>query len=163
MKTLFRTLLWLSLIVWIGAEIFFPIVAAVTFITLQPDTHRAGAIVGALLRVLHGMGLVSGLVGMALLALASAWRIFNARQVLAPMLLLTAMIGLTAYSQFALVPAMDRDRIAVGGSIAEADQNQPSRIHFERLHKQSEGIEGAILLMGIGVVVLVAYAESART
>ena len=58
MKTLFRTLLYLSLIVWLGAEIFFPVVAAVTFQTLQPDTHTAGTIVGTLLRILHGTGIV---------------------------------------------------------------------------------------------------------
>ena len=59
MKTLFRTLLYLALMVWLGAEIFFPIVAATTFGVLQPNTHTAGAIVGQLLRILHGMGLVS--------------------------------------------------------------------------------------------------------
>ena len=70
MKTLLRTLLSLSLIVWIGAEIFFPIVAAVTFNKLRPDTHTAGTIVGQLIRILHGMGLVSGMVALAVLALA---------------------------------------------------------------------------------------------
>ena len=66
MKTLYRTLLYLALIVWLGAEIFFPIVAAITFQTLRPDTHTAGTIVGHLLRILHGMGLVSGMVALAL-------------------------------------------------------------------------------------------------
>jgi hypothetical protein len=70
MKTLLRTLLYLALVVWLGAEIFFPIVAAITFQTLTPDTHKAGSIVGELLRILHGMGLVSGMVALALLALA---------------------------------------------------------------------------------------------
>jgi len=67
MKTLFRALFYLALIVWVGAEIFFPIVAAITFQTLLPNTHAAGAIVGHLLRILHMMGLVSGLVALALL------------------------------------------------------------------------------------------------
>jgi hypothetical protein len=58
MKTLLRTLLFLSLIVWIGAEIFFPIVAAITFGSLPGSTHTAGTIVGQLLRILHGMGIV---------------------------------------------------------------------------------------------------------
>ena len=69
MKTFLRTLLYLSLIVWLGAEIFFPVVAAITFMTLRPDTHTAGTIVGQLLRILHGMGLVSGMVALALLVL----------------------------------------------------------------------------------------------
>jgi len=72
LKTLLRTLLYLALIVWLGAEIFFPVVAAITFTTLRPDTHTAGQIVGQLLRILHGMGMVSGMVALALLALAPA-------------------------------------------------------------------------------------------
>ena len=92
MKTVLRTLLYLALIVWLGAEIFFPVVAAITFMTLQPDTHTAGAIVGQLLRILHNMGLVSGVVALALLALAPSWGIYRSKTVLAPMILLVLMI-----------------------------------------------------------------------
>ena len=94
MKTFLRTLLYLSLIVWLGAEIFFPVVAAITFMTLRPDTHTAGTIVGQLLRILHGMGLVSGMVALALLALAPALGMYKPRAVLAPMALLVLMIAL---------------------------------------------------------------------
>ena len=59
MRILLRTLLYLSLIVWLGAEVFFPVVAQVAFATLKPDTHAAGAIVAELLRILHRMGLVA--------------------------------------------------------------------------------------------------------
>jgi hypothetical protein len=127
MKTLFRTLLYLALMVWLGAEIFFPIVAATTFGVLQPNTHTAGAIVGQLLRILHGMGLVSGMVALALLALAPAWGLYKPRTVLAPMILLIAMIASTVYSQFAVIPAMELDRIAAGGAIDAADAANPSR------------------------------------
>ena len=67
MKTLLRTLLFLALIVWLGAEIFFPIVAATTFETLRPNTHLAGTIAGGLLRILHGMGLGAGFVALVVL------------------------------------------------------------------------------------------------
>ena len=161
MKTLLRTLLYLALIVWLGAEIFFPIVAAITFGALQPDTHSAGTIVGQLLRILHGMGLVSGMVALALLALAPAWAIYRPRAVLAPMILLILMIGCTVYSQFAIIPAMERDRIAAGGAIDLADSTNPSRIHFNKLHNRSELVEEAVLLLGLATVVLVAKAETA--
>src|SRR3954451_11229341 len=81
MKTLLRTLLFLALIVWIGAEIFFPVVAAVTFGSLPGVTHTAGSIVGELLRILHGMGIVCGLVLLALMALAPAWNIYKPKSV----------------------------------------------------------------------------------
>ena len=162
MKTLLRTLLSLSLIVWLGAEIFFPIVAAITFGTLVPDTHTAGSIVGHLLRILHNMGLVSGIVALALLALAPAWGIFKPRAVLAPMALVVLMLACTVYSQFSIIPAMERDRIAAGGTIDAVDINNPSRIHFNKLHNRSERVEGLILLLGLATVVLVASAETRR-
>jgi L-serine deaminase len=161
MKTLLRTLLYLALIVWLGAEIFFPVVAAVAFETLRPDTHTAGTIVGQLLRILHGMGLVSGMAALALLALAPAWGIYKPRAALVPMILLVGMIGLTVYSQFGIIPAMERDRIAAGGAIDAADAANPSRVHFNRLHKRSEAVEEAVLLLGLATVALVARAEAA--
>lgn len=163
MKTLLRSLLSLALIVWLGAEIFFPVVAAITFGTLQPDTHTAGTIVGQLLRILHGMGLVCGLIALALLALAPAWNIFRQGSVLAPMVLLVLMLGLTVYSQYGIIPAMERDRIVAGGAIDAVPPSNPSRIHFNRLHNRSEHVEEAILLMGIAAVALVARAETTRS
>src|SRR5215472_17192323 len=112
MKIVLRTLLYLALIVWIGAEIFFPIVAAITFGTLQPDTHTAGSIVGQLLRILHNMALVSGAIALALLALAPAWGIYKSNTVLAPMVLVVLMVACTAYSQYSIIPTMERARIA---------------------------------------------------
>jgi hypothetical protein len=162
MKTLFRTLLYLALIIWLGAEIFFPVVAAITFETLRPDTHTAGVIVGSLLRILHGMGLVSAMVALALLALGGAWGIYNPRAVLAPMALLVLAVGFTIYSQFSIIPAMERDRINAGGVIDAASAANPSRMDFERLHHRSENVEGAILLLGLATVVFLAKAETEK-
>ena len=162
MKTLLRTLLYLALMVWLGAEIFFPIVAAITFTTLQPDTHLAGTIVGHLLRILHGMGLGSGMVALALLALMPAWGIYKPKAVLAPMALAIAMIGLTVTSQFGIIPAMERDRVAAGGAIDAANPGNPITADFNRLHNRSESVEGGILLLGLATVVLVAWAETGR-
>ena len=162
MKTLLRTLLYLALIVWLGAEIFFPIVAAITFTTLFSDTHTAGTIVGQLLRILHGMGLVSGMVALALLALAPAWGIYKPRNVLAPMALAVLMIGCTVYSQLGIIPAMERDRVAAGGAIDTSDSANAITVDFNKLHNRSENVEMAILLFGVATVVFVARAESVR-
>jgi len=162
MKTLLRTLLYLALIVWLGAEIFFPIVAAITFTTLRADTHVAGTIVGQLLRILHGMGLVSGMVALALLALAPAWGIYKPRAVLAPMGLVVLMIAFTLFSQFSIIPSMERDRIAAGGAIDTTDTASPITIHFNKLHNRSEFVEETILLLGLATVALVAWAETKR-
>jgi Domain of unknown function (DUF4149) len=162
MKTLLRTLLYLALIVWLGAEIFFPIVAAVTFSTLQADTHTAGTIVGHLLRILHGIGMVSGLVALALLALAPAWGIYKPRAVLAGMILILLMLVCTVYSQYGIIPAMERDRMAAGGAIDVQDGTNPAVAHFNMLHNRSEHVEMVILALGIATVVVVAKAETSR-
>jgi hypothetical protein len=163
MKTLLRTLLLLSLVVWLGAEIFFPVVAAVTFNTLLPDTHTAGTIVGQLLRILHGMGLVSGVVMLAVMALAPAWGIFKPRAALAPMVLVVLMIACTVYSQYGIIPAMERDRRAAGGAIDTRDATNAITMHFNKLHNRSEEVEGAVLILGLATAVLVAWAETSRT
>jgi hypothetical protein len=163
MKTLLRSLLYLALIVWLGAEIFFPVVAAVTFTTLMPNTHAAGTIVGQLLRILHGMGLVSGMVALALLALFPAWGIYKPRNVLIPMALVVLMIGATVYAQFSIIPAMERDRIAAGGAIDTSATTNPLTADFNKLHNRSENVELVILLMGLATVVLVARAESVKS
>ena len=155
MKTLIRTLVMLGLIVWLGAEIFFPVVAGVTFGQIS-DTHVAGAVVGALLRILHGIGLVSGIVLLALLALGPAWGIYRGKPALAAMALVLGMVGLTAYSQYGILPAMERDRLAAGGAINAAAPNSPARVDFNRLHVRSTRVEGTVLLMGLVAVVLVA-------
>jgi len=162
MKTLLRTLLSFSLIVWLGSEVFFPFVAQVTFATLNPDKHTAGIIVGQLIRILHGMGLVSGMVALAVMALAPAWGIYKPRAVLIPMAFIVMMIGLTVYSQYGIIPAMERDRISAGGTIDTATPGDATTAHFNKLHNRSEFVEEAILLMGLATVVLMARAESTR-
>jgi len=162
MKTLLRTLLYLALIVWLGAETFLPVVAAITFTVLHPDTHAAGTIVGELLRILHGTGFVAGLVILALLALAPAWEIYKPHAALAPMVLVVLMLACTAYSQFGIIRAMERDRVAAGGAIDTADASNPVTIHFNKLHNRSEHVEMVILLLGIATVALVARAEVTR-
>jgi hypothetical protein len=162
MKTLLRTLLYLALIVWLGAEIFLPIVAATAFGTLARDPHTAGTIVGALLRTLHGMGFVCGIVLLALLALAPSWNIYKSQTVMAPMILAVIMIALTAYSQYGIIPAMDRDRVAAGGAIDTTDTTSAITADFNKLHNRSVYVEEAIILLGLATVVLVARAETAK-
>ena len=161
MKTLLRTLLYLALIVWLGAEVFFPITAAVAFTTL-PDTHAAGSIVGQLLRILHSMGLIAGLVVLLLLAVAPAWAIYKSRSVIAPMALIVLMLAGTAYSQYIIIPAMERDRIAAGGAIDTTDKSSPETIDFNTLHRRSTLVEEIVLLLGVATVVFIAKAETSR-
>ena len=162
MKTLLRTLLYLALVVWLGAEVFFPVVAAITFSALPGQTHLAGSIVGQLLRILHSIGLVAGIVALALFALAPAWNIYKSRTTLPPMILVLFMLIGTAYSQYIIIPTMERDRIAAGGAIDTTDTSNAITAHFNRLHSRSTNVEGAIILLGLAAIVFVARCETDR-
>jgi hypothetical protein len=108
------------------------------------------------------MGLVSGMVALALLALAPAWGLYKPRNVLAPMALVVLMMACTMYSQFVIIPAMDRDMNESGGAIDTLATANPLTIDFNKLHNRSEDVEMAILLFGVATVVFVARAESVR-
>lgn len=160
MRILLRSLLSLALVIWLGAELFLPVVAATVFRALALETHVAGAIVGSLLRTIHLLGLVCGVVALTVLSAAPAWGLERSRAVLAAMLLLVAMLTATAYSQFVVTPAMERNRIRAGGAIDKAAESDPARIGFNRLHKQSVRVETLVMLLGVATVVLVAATET---
>lgn len=162
MKILLRTILYLSLVVWLGAEIFFHVVAAIAVSTLRPDTHAAGTLVCALLHILHTMGLVAGPVALIALVLAPFLRIYKPSMVWAPMASLALMIVLTGYSQFGIIPAMGRDRIAADGTEDSPGTTNPSWADFNRLHQRAEYVEEAILVLGLATVALGSAAETAK-
>jgi len=58
--------------------------------------------------------------------------------------------------QMHIVPAMERDRAAVGGDITSVPEDNPTRAHFDALHDTSEKVEGTGLFLGVGVVLLMA-------
>jgi hypothetical protein len=78
------------------------------------------------------------------------------------MILVVLMIAFTIFSQFIIIPAMERDRIAAGGAIDTTDTASPITADFSRLHNRSEHVEEIILLLGIATVTLVASAETRR-
>jgi uncharacterized membrane protein len=135
-----RYLVLLSLIIWLGGIIFFSaVVAPSVFGVLTPvegGRHLAGEIVNRSLGALHWMGLVCGIV-----FLVSSTYLNKTFGTMANYLVL-AMILLTAVSQFGITPRMAA--IRASGEIGGAD--------FARLHQLSTMTEGAVLLLGLGVV-----------
>ena len=160
MRIILRFALYLALALWLGGEFFFPFVAATVFTTLRPDTHTAGTIVGPLLGTLHAIGLVAAIVTIAMLLAASAKKIYRPIPAFLPIGIVLLMAALTLHSQFNITPAMERDRIAAGGSIDAAPESNPARIAFQRLHRSSERIEGVIFLLGLAALVCVVREEA---
>jgi hypothetical protein len=154
MKTVIRAIILLLIVLWLGGVMFFPIVAASAFGSL-PDPHAAGTIVAKCLRVLHYEGFFAGAIIVILLLIGQAVRAFP-RPVLIPVILALIMLGLTAYSQFSVIPRMDHDIAATGGAIDSVPANNPYRVDFNRLHHWSEHLEEGVLVAGIILVILLA-------
>ncbi|MEI9980261.1 MAG: DUF4149 domain-containing protein [Edaphobacter sp.] len=153
MQTFVRALRLYAMVAWVGGLAFFAfVVAPVAFGSLS-SAHQAGLVVGGTLRVLHWIGLVSGVV-----FCAGTWRLWmragdSARVGLRRALVLTGlMLVVTAYSQFRVLPAMEVDRALAGGEVETASLENPGRVDFERLHQLSERLEGFVLACGLGVV-----------
>lgn len=142
---------------WVGGIAFFAFVVAPVAFSRLSSAHEAGLVVGGSLHILHWIGLIGG--GIFCLATVILWfraevpaRVGFAIEIVLALI----MLAITAYSQFRILPAMERDRIAAGGAIETADVDSAPRVHFERLHAWSERLEGFVLLCGIGVVLVLA-------
>ena len=155
MQTVLRALRLFAMVAWVGGLIFFAFVVAPVAFHSLPSTHEAGIVVGGTLRVLHWIGLIGGAVFYVATAILWLRAEVSARVGFAIQLTLTGiMLAATAYSQFRILPAMDRDRDLAGGVVETAPADNAGRVDFERLHVLSERLEGAVLLCGIGVVFL---------
>jgi len=108
LRTLFHSLVYLVLGVWLGALVFFgAILAPIAFSQLPPlfpnpaaGIHAAGMVVGSSLVRLHWMGLFCGLIFLAVLILART----HYRAIIPQAVLVLVMMALTAYSQFSIIP-----------------------------------------------------------
>jgi hypothetical protein len=153
MKTLLRAIILLLVALWLGGIMFFPVVAASAFGSTD-DTHLAGTIVRRCLITLHYEGLVAGALIVILLLAAQATGAF--RRVAAPVVFTLIMLGLTAFSQFWIIPKMEGYRMAAGGAIDIANRSDPNTAAFNKLHRLSEKVEQGVLLGGLVLVVLLA-------
>jgi hypothetical protein len=159
MKTIVRAVAWLALVIWLGGLFFFPIAAAAAFGTVS-DTHAAGTIVARCLSILHHEGLVAGCIIVVLLGIGRVTGVYRMGMMMAFVVVLI-MLGLTAFSQFWIIPHMERDRIAAGGAIDNVPATEPHHADFNRLHHVSVDLEEAVMLGGIVLVVLLSRPDPA--
>jgi uncharacterized membrane protein len=152
-----RFFMLLSLVVWLGGLIFLAFVVAPTAFTpgLLPTRHMAGAVVGRSLGLLHGMGIVSGVVFLITSMVYSRLTAGNARPLAGRHILIVLMLLLTVISQFAISPKMHAIRNEVG-VIDNVPLDSPLRVEFNRLHVWSEKFEQGVFLLGMFALFLTA-------
>jgi len=153
-----RFLMLLSLVVWIGGLIFFPVVAQTAFSVL-PSRHLAGSVVGRSLGILHWMAIASGLIFLVSSLIynrlsTGSMHLFAGRHIL-----LCLMLLLTLISQFGIIPRMDTLRASLPGEIDSIPLDNPARMQFDALHVWSTRIEQGVLLLGLIAIYLTAQVE----
>jgi uncharacterized membrane protein len=146
-----RLLMLLALIIWVGGIIFFAFVLAPTLFGVLPTTKLAGDVVNATLGKLHWMGLVSGVVFLVCSLLYNWQKHVQLRPFALSHIFIVLMLVFTVVSQFGITPRM-RD-LRSSPSLMESSSG---RDEFDRLHAWSTRLEGGVLFLGLGVVVLTA-------
>ncbi len=157
MTTFFRTIEFLSLSLWLGADAFLSFVVAPGAFAILGNRDAAGIMVGFALGRLHFAGIFLGLVFLAArLARTHDFGSFTGAAALCVVL----MVLLTAASQFSVsnrMEALKREMV----SVQNTPETDPRRVEFNRLHHRSVAFEGAVLLLGLAGMFLLVR-ESAK-
>jgi len=152
MTTFFRTIEFLSLSLWLGADAFLSFVVAPGAFAILGNRDAAGMMVGFALGRLHYAGIFLGLVFLAA-RLARTHDFGSLASAAALCVVLMAL--LTAASQFTVsnrMEALKREMV----SVQNTPETDPRRVEFNRLHHRSVAFEGAVLLLGLtGMFLLV--------
>ncbi len=150
MTTILRYLEILSLGTWVGGIIYLSFIVAPGVFATLPARDQAGAVVGLVLGRLHVLGYVAG----AIFLLAWLIQAHSLAGLAKPAaLVVVLMLLLTIVSQRAVSPRMARLRAKMV-SVDRTPLDNPLRVEFDRLHRISVRLEGAVLLLGLGALFL---------
>lgn len=151
MLTTFRFVLLLSIVVWVGALIFFTFfVTPMVFKALPREL--AGELVGEIFPMYWALGYAAGVLSLAsLLAISFVEKAFPA----ARLLCLAFMTAATFYSGLVIAPEAGaiRERIKAAGEPAAIEE---LRAGFGRLHRRSYALNMAVIVSGVAFVFLTA-------
>jgi hypothetical protein len=152
MQAFLRTIEFLCLGLWLGADAFLSFVVAPGAFAILGNRDAAGMMVGFSLARLHSAGIFLGLI--FLIARRVRTQSF-ASFTTAAALCVVVMVLLTATSEFTVSRGMENLKKEMV-SVQNTPENDPRRREFNRLHHRSVFYEGAVLLAGLaGMYLLV--------
>ena len=150
MQTFLRTIEFLALGLWLGADAFLSFVVAPGAFAILGSRDAAGLMVGFSLARLHFAGIFRGLIFLvARLARTQSFASFTTAAALCVVL----MVVLTSTSQFTVstrMEALKREMV----SVQNTPETDPRRVEFNKLHHASVRYEGAVLLLGLAAMYL---------
>ncbi|HKI11626.1 MAG TPA: DUF4149 domain-containing protein [Candidatus Acidoferrum sp.] len=158
MSTLLRTIEFLSLSLWLGADAFLSFVVAPGAFAILGNRDAAGMMVGFSLARLHFAGIFLGLIFLV----AQLLRTQNFASFTAPAALcVVLMVVLTAASQFTVSNRMESLKKEMV-SVQNTPESDPRRGQFNHLHHASVEYEGAVLLLGLAAMYLLVREVSTK-
>jgi uncharacterized membrane protein len=158
MSTVLRAIEFLTVGLWLGADVFLSFVVAPGAFSILANRDAAGMMVGYSLGRLHVAGIFLGLV--FLVARVARTRDF-ASLTSAASLCVVLMVVLTAVSQFTISNRLQSLRQRMG-SVQNTPESDPQRVEFDRLHQRSVWCEGGVLLLGFAAMILLVRETTSR-
>ena len=150
MSNFLRTIEFLCLSLWLGADAFLSFVVAPGAFAVLANRDAAGLVVGYSLSRMHAGGMILGVIFLVLRSL----RTRSFASLVAPAALCVAvMILLTAASQFTVSNRMAKLRREMV-SVQNTPETDARREEFNRLHQRSVAYEGGVLLLGFAALYL---------
>jgi len=159
MQVLFRTIEFLSLSLWLGADAFLSFVIAPGAFAILGNRDSAGMLVGFSLTRLHVSGIFLGLIFLA----ARLLRTHSFADLAAPAALcVVLMVVLTAASQFTVSNRMEHLKKEMV-LVQNTPEHDPRRVAFNKLHHASVRYEVAVLLLNLVAMCLLVREASTKT
>ena len=140
--------------VWLGSMMFFSFAVAPGAFAVLPTREMAGVMVTSSIGKIEALGLVLGIVLIAIHA--ATWRTRASSRAVKTLraVLILVMIGAAALSRFWISPDMVSLRAQMGGHIDDVALTDPMRIQFNDLHQYSVGLMSAAMISGLVVLFL---------
>jgi len=152
MTLFFRMVRTIALAAWAGALFYFGFIAKVAFQSFA--AANAATMVRGSLHALHHLGFFAGTVYLIFtVALLATQRDSHPARAI-ELVFIISMLALTVYSQLSVIPRMEADRLNLGGDVTKASPNDPTYMHFQRLHGLSVKLEGAVLVEAVILLAL---------
>jgi hypothetical protein len=157
MAFILRSLRLFGIVIWVGGLAFFAFVEAPIAFRVMGTTRQFAQLIGGSVHAINHLGTICGFVFIIASLLLWKYSAAKTRQLLLwQVALVIAVVVTISYIELQILPAMERDRISVGGDITSVPETNPARADFDHLHRLSERVEGATLFLGITVVLLLA-------
>ncbi|MEQ1474739.1 MAG: DUF4149 domain-containing protein [Candidatus Acidiferrum sp.] len=150
MNIFLRTVEFLALGLWLGADVFLSFVVAPGAFHVLGSRDQAGLMVGFALTRMHWGGIICGVIFLVVRAARVRW--FSALGSPAA-LCVVVMMAATLVSQFTVSPRMAELRVQMG-SIQAAAADSPLLAEFSRLHTMSVSLESVVLIAGVTAMFL---------